>query len=66
MTSEIKVIVTCKGRNLDTYEIFCINQQGGHAVALLLEPQSEYGLHRYSNLNLNLTPKSDYPILGVM
>jgi hypothetical protein len=64
--SEIKVIVTCKERNLDTYEIFCINQQGGHTVALLLEPPSEYGLHRYSNLNLNLTPKSDYPILGVM
>jgi ATP-binding cassette, subfamily B, bacterial len=64
--SEINVIVTCKKQNLDNYEIFSINQQGGHALALLLEPQSEYGLHRYSNLNLNLTSKSDYPILRVM
>jgi ABC-type multidrug transport system fused ATPase/permease subunit len=64
--TEIKVIVTCKPQNLDKYEIFSINQQGGHALALLLEPQSEYGLHRYSNLNLDLSSKSDYPILRVM
>jgi hypothetical protein len=64
--TDIEVIVSRKEQNLHNYEIFSINQEGGYVLALLLEPQSEYGLHRYSDLNLNLTPRSDYPILRVM
>lgn len=52
--------------DLSNYEIFSVNQEGGHSLALLLEPQSEYGLHKYKDLNLNLEPGSEYPILRVV
>jgi hypothetical protein len=53
-------------QDLSNYEIFSVNQEGGHSLALLLEPQSEYGLHTYKDLNLNLEPGLEYPILRVV
>ena len=52
--------------DLSNYEIFSVNQEGGHSLALLLEPQSEYGLHKYKDLNLTLEPGLEYPILRVV
>jgi hypothetical protein len=53
-------------QDLSNYEIFSVNQEGGHSLALLLEPQSEYGLHKYKDLNLTLEPGLEYPILRVV
>ncbi|HYZ95615.1 MAG TPA: hypothetical protein VE524_03290, partial [Nitrososphaeraceae archaeon] len=53
-------------QDLSNYEIFSVNQEGGHSLALLLEPQSEYGLHKYKDLNLTLEPGIEYPILRVV
>lgn len=51
---------------LDGYAIFPITQLGGRALAVFLEPQSNYGLHRYGELNLPLSANSFYPILRVL
>ncbi|MBA3750454.1 MAG: hypothetical protein H0X03_06105, partial [Nitrosopumilus sp.] len=64
--SKVEIMGTYKEQKLENYEIFSVNQVGGHALALLLEPQSEYGLYKYEELNLNLASGSDYPILRVM
>ena len=53
-------------QDLSNYEIFSVNQEGGHSLALLLEPQSEYGLHKYRDLNLTLESGLEYPILRVV
>jgi hypothetical protein len=61
------VTITDEGEvDLSNYEIFSVNQEGGHSLALLLEPQSEYGLHKYKDLNLTLEPGIEYPILRVV
>ena len=60
-------MITDEGdEHLSNYEIFSVNQEGGHSLALLLEPQSEYGLHKYKDLNLTLQPGLEYPILRVV
>ncbi len=48
---------------LDDYQIFPIDQEGGHALAVLLEPASKYGLARLATLGLTLATGHDYPIL---
>jgi Zinc carboxypeptidase len=62
----VVMITDHEKKDLSNYEIFSINQKGGHSLALLLEPQSEYGLHKYSDLNLTLEPGLEYPILRVV
>jgi hypothetical protein len=57
------VIVTEEEQDLNNYEIFPINQEGGHSLALLLEPQSKFGLRRYDFLDLELVPGLEYPIV---
>jgi hypothetical protein len=64
--SKVEIMVTNKEQKLDNYKVFPVSQPGGHSLALLLEPQSEYGLHKYENLKLNLTPGIDYPVLRVV
>jgi ATP-binding cassette, subfamily B, bacterial MsbA len=63
---KVVMITDHEKKDLSNYEIFSINQEGGHSLALLLEPQSEYGLHKYSDLNLTLEPGLEYPILRVV
>jgi len=62
----VLVIRNKQQQDLSNYEIFSVNQEGGHSLALLLEPQSEYGLHKYKDLNLTLEPGLEYPILRVV
>lgn len=61
--SQVEVIATEEEQDLNNYEIFPINQQGGHSLALLLEPQSKFGLHRYDFLDLEVVPGLEYPIV---
>jgi hypothetical protein len=62
----VETITDQGDEDLSNHEIFSVNQEGGHSLALLLEPQSEYGLHRYKDLNLTLEPGLEYPILRVV
>jgi Zinc carboxypeptidase len=62
----VAMITDEEEEDLSNYEIFSVNQEGGHSLALLLEPQSEYGLHKYKDLNLTLEPGLEYPILRVV
>ena len=52
--------------DLSDFEIFLTSQEGGHSLPFLLEPQSEYGLPRYQELNLAINPGNTYPILRVI
>jgi hypothetical protein len=49
--------------DLDEFVLFPVKQPGGHMLSLMLEPQSQYGLHRYPFLGLSLQPDTTYPII---
>src|SRR5215212_1924230 len=61
--TNVRLMSTDEEQVLSNYEIFPINQEGGHCLPLLLEPQSEYGLPRYKELDLGIIPWNYYPIL---
>jgi ATP-binding cassette, subfamily B, putative efflux pump len=62
---KVSVSVRKGEKSLHNYLLFPVNQEGGHSLALLLEPQSEYGLHRYADLGLPLVSGLGYEILRV-
>jgi len=66
MEKSVSVILKKEDKDLYDYEVFPINQTGGHTIALLLEPQSEYGLYRYKEMDIQLDPGIEYPILRVL
>lgn len=53
-------------RPLDDYFLFPIAQDGGHALALFLEPSAKYGLTRFALSGLSLQVGSAYPVLRVI
>lgn len=53
-------------KKLENYVIFPVKQDGGHSLAMFLEPRSSYGLQRYSDLGLSTSPGIQYPILRVL
>jgi hypothetical protein len=46
--------------------VYSTDQSGGRALPLLLEPASRFGLHRFSGLDLPLSPGSVYPVARVV
>lgn len=63
---KISLLVKTEQKRLDNYVIFPVYQEGGHSLAVLLEPESKYGLHRYKDLNLPILANSQYPVLRVL
>lgn len=63
---KILVLVKTEQKRLHNFIIFPIKQEGGHSLAVFLEPESKYGLHRYNDMNLSIVPNSHYPILRVL
>jgi len=53
------------GARLDLYEIFPTRQNGGEALAVFLEPESQHGLHRFPAMQIPLLASSWYPVLRV-
>ena len=54
-----------KIKTLNDYIIYYISQKGGHFLAILLEPRSKYGLHRYKDLGISYSTTSKnfcYPV----
>jgi hypothetical protein len=64
--TNVRLLSTDEEQVLSNYEVFPINQEGGHCIPLLFEPQSEYGLPRYRELDLGIIPGNYYPIVRVM
>ena len=64
--SKISTAVHSELRNLENYLIFPTSQEGGHSLAVFLEPNSKYGLHRYQDTNLSMQTGSQYPIIRLM
>ena len=61
----VRMIAFRDERSLEDYEIFPVDQQGGHSLLLLVEPQSEYGLSRYEKLGLKIGAGTHFPILRI-
>jgi hypothetical protein len=66
VSRKFEVLIKKKKMILYDYMIFPIKQVGGNALSVFLEPQSRYGLHRYDDLEVPLTPGSSYPILRII
>jgi len=49
--------------DLDEFVWFPTDQPGGHALAVLLEPCSKFGLHRFADFGLALQSGMRYPIV---
>jgi hypothetical protein len=62
----VRLISTEEEDNLSDYEIFLTDQEGGHLLPFLLEPQSEYGFPRYKELKLPIRNGDNYPIVRVI
>ena len=50
---------------LNQYAVFPTQQRGGDALAVFLEPESKYGLHRFAAVQIPLLPPAWYPVLRV-
>ncbi|MDH3618478.1 MAG: M14 family zinc carboxypeptidase [Nitrosopumilus sp.] len=50
---------------ISNYSVFPVNQLGGRFLALLLEPQSKFGLNRFSELKLDFSKNLEFPIIRI-
>jgi len=50
---------------ISDYSVFPTNQVGGRFLALLLEPQSKFGLHRFLELKLRFSKNMEFPVIRV-
>jgi Zinc carboxypeptidase len=68
--ADAPAIPTCRARaesvNLDDFVLFPTTQTGGRLLALLLEPESQFGPARLPELAETLRPGSTYPIIRVV
>ncbi|MGB6727604.1 MAG: M14 family zinc carboxypeptidase [Terracidiphilus sp.] len=68
--ADLPGIPTCSARaesvGLDGFVLFPANQTGGRLLALLLEPESQFGSPRLPELAETLRPGSTYPIIRVV
>jgi len=55
-----------KSLNGGKYVLFPTCQVGGRALTLLLEPESQFGAHRFPGLGVPLEPASFYPVARVI
>jgi hypothetical protein len=62
---KLSLCVGAEDRPLDYYVLVPVTTDGGAALAVFLEPTSKYGLARFAEMSLPLTPRSAYPVLRV-
>ena len=63
--TNVRLITIEEEKDLSNYVIFNTSQEGGYSLPLLLEPQSEYGLTRYKELDLDITPTQNFDVLRI-
>jgi hypothetical protein len=68
--ADAPAIPTCSARkqslNLDDFVLFPATQTGGRLMALLIEPESQFGPSRVPELAETLLPGATYPIVRVV
>ena len=64
-TSKKRIKKKIKTISISDYVIFPTAQLGGRFLALLLEPNSKFGLHRFPELKLNFSENREYPVLRI-
>ena len=64
--TNVRLITLEEEKNLSSYVVFNTSQEGGRSLPLLLEPQSEYGLARYKELNLDISPMQNFEVLRII
>lgn len=62
----LKVVMEQKRPDLSNYILFPAKQPGGDALSLLLEPESQFGAHRFAEIQLDLFPGSLYPVVRLV
>jgi hypothetical protein len=60
---KVAVTVASRKRKVDDCEVFPTDQIGGHSLAIMLEPESKYGIHRRGD---HILSDSHYPVLRVL
>jgi predicted deacylase len=60
---QVKLATQVYQETLQDHIIYPTDQTGGKCLAVLLEPNSKYGLTRYAEYGLSLHPGTAYPIL---
>jgi hypothetical protein len=63
---KVRLRVDTEDRPLNDYVLVPVTTDGGTALAVFLEPASKYGLTRFAEMSLPMTPRSAYPILRVL
>jgi len=63
---ELRLSVRIEHGPLHDQLLVPVTAEGGAALAVLLEPASKHGLARFRELDLCLTPRSDYPVARVV
>lgn len=63
--SRKKIKKKFKTISLSEYVVFPTHQLGGRFLALLLEPHSKFGLHRFPELKLCFSENLEYPVLRI-
>jgi hypothetical protein len=63
---KLRLRVSTEERPLNGYLLVPVAADGGRALAVFLEPASKYGLARFADMDLPLTPQSAYPVLRVL
>ena len=63
---KLSLRVDAEDRPLNDYVLVPVTTDSGAALAVFLEPASKYGLARFPEMSLPLTPRSAYPVLRVL
>ena len=58
--------VQVESGSLDGHILVPVSEDGGAALAVLLEPASKHGLARFAEMELPVAPQSAYPIWRVV
>lgn len=51
---------------LNNYALFPVTPENGRMLAVFLEPESQYGLHRFKEVNLSLQAGTPYQVLRIL
>jgi hypothetical protein len=60
-----KIVKKTSYDKISNYSVFPTNQVGGRFLAILLEPQSKFGLHGFLGLKLRFSKNLEFPVIRV-
>jgi hypothetical protein len=63
---DLTLSVQLESGSLDEHLLVPVGEDGGAALAVLLEPASKHGLARFAEMELPVAPQSAYPVWRVV